>query len=251
MTRGDTLARAPDEHPSGARVLPAAAAAPPLTRAAVLDVVADDPGLAALFAAVRGRHAAQPPDAAHDLEHLLRVARRTVRLAGDAAPARDAIAAALLHDLVALPKDHPDRPGASERSAAEARALLAANGWSAAAIDSIAAAIRDHSFSRGAVPADALGAALQDADRLDALGAIGLWRMLATGAALGRVLCDPEDPLAERRAPDEHAYIVDHAFVKLLRLPSTMRTAAGRAEAERRVGAIQLFLHALKDELGA
>ncbi len=215
------------------------------TRAGLQAWIAGDPPLAALLAAARDRAA----DLAHDVEHLLRVARWTLRLAPDEDP-REAVAASLLHDWVALPKDHPERARAGERSAEAARPLLAAHGFAAEAIERIAGAIRDHGFSRGAVPETPLGCALQDADRLDALGAIGLWRAFATGALLGRPLYDPDDPLCERRAPDDGAWTLDHFHAKLLRLPATMQTATGRDEAERRAAVLRRYLADLAGELG-
>src|SRR5262245_15226156 len=63
-------------------------------------------------------------DAAHDLSHCLRVAEWTIRNANGEVPMHLCIAAALLHDVVNIPKNHPDRAAASERSADVARDLL-------------------------------------------------------------------------------------------------------------------------------
>ena len=220
----------------------------PRDRAALLAFIAADAALAALREEAAARDAAAP-DPAHDLEHALRVALWALRC-GPGVPARLAVAAALLHDAVRVPKDHPDRPRAGERSAAHARARLLALGFPAGEADEAAAAIRDHAFSRGAEPAGALGAALQDADRLDALGAIGIARTVATGVAMGAALFDARDPWARRRALDDRAYTVDHFFAKLLRLPETMRTETGRREAAARVRVMRGFLAALGDEIG-
>lgn len=165
--------------------------------------------------------------------------------------AREAIAAALLHDAVNLPKNDPERAHASERSAALATARLPALGFSAEATQRVADAVRDHSFSGGRTPATALGRALQDADRLEALGAIGLLRVIGTGVALDAAWFDEEDPWAEHRALDDARYSVDHFFAKLLKLPATMQTTAGRLEAERRAVLLRAFLDALGDELEA
>jgi uncharacterized protein len=219
----------------------------PRDRAELLVFVAADAALAALRDEAAARDAAAP-DAAHDLEHALRVALWTLRCGSDL-PARLAVATALLHDAVRVPKDHPDRPRAGERSAAHARDRLLALGFSAHEAEAAAAAIRDHGFSRGAEPASPLGAALQDADRLDALGAIGVARLFATGAVMGAVFFDADDPWARRRALDDRARSVDHFFTKLLRLPETMRTEAGRREAAGRVRLMREFLAALGREL--
>lgn len=181
----------------------------------------------------------------------MRVARWTLRLGGADVDAREAIAAALLHDAVNPPKNDPERAHASERSAALTTARLPALGFSAAATQRVADAVRDHSFSRARTPATALGRALQDADRLEALGAIGLLRVIGTGVALDAAWFDEEDPWAEHRALDDARYSVDHFFAKLLKLPATMQTAAGRLEAERRAVLLRAFLAALGEELEA
>lgn len=189
-------------------------------------------------------------DPGHDLEHCLRVAGWTLRCAGGSAEAREAIAAALLHDVVNVPKDDPRRAEASLLSAAEARRMLPAHGFGAEAIERVAEAIEDHSYSRGATPRSALGRALQDADRLEALGALGLCRTLSTGARMGARYFDAADPLARSRELDDRRYSVDHFFTKLLRLPATLHTEAGRAEAARRAAYLERFLDQLADELG-
>lgn len=216
-------------------------------RAALAAFIAGDPALAVLRDEARTRAAGDP---AHDLGHALRVALWTLRLGGAAVAEREAVAAALLHDAFNPPKHGPGRARASEESAALAKERLTALGFGPEAVCRIAAAIRDHSFSRGVGPEDALGRALQDADRLEALGAIGLLRCVATGVRMGASGFHPEDPWARCRPLEEAAYSVDHFFTKLLGLPETMQTEAGRTEAERRAAYLRAFLAQLGEELG-
>jgi uncharacterized protein len=187
-------------------------------------------------------------DAAHDSAHLLRVAFWTVKIAGEAA--EECVAAALLHDLVNIPKNHPDRARASDLSAQAATPLLREAQFSDAAIARITGAIRDHSFSRGAIPSSSLGKALQDADRLEALGAIGIMRVFSTGARMGTRYFDPQDPWARARKLDDTAFSVDHFFTKLLRLPETFQTEAGKREGNKRATVLKEFLSRLGEEIG-
>lgn len=189
-------------------------------------------------------------DPGHDLAHALRVGRWTLKLDPSLVP-RSALAAALLHDVVNLPKDHPERAKASEQSAQLARTWLAELGFESADIESITHAIEDHSYSRGSTPRSALGRALQDADRLEALGAIGIIRTFVTGVRLGGVPFDSADPFAENRELDDKSFSVDHFYVKLLRLVDTMQTEAGRAEAQRRSDYMRAFLEQLAGEVQA
>ena len=111
-------------------------------------------------------------DAAHDLAHLDRVWRNCQRIAeGEGVVAGSTLlAAAYFHDLVNLPKDDPNRVGASTMSADTAEELLAPFSFSEEDIATIRNAIEAHSYSAN-IPARNIEAKiLRDADRLDALG---------------------------------------------------------------------------------
>ncbi|HYC78783.1 MAG TPA: HD domain-containing protein [Planctomycetota bacterium] len=220
----------------------------PRDRAGLLAWCEDRPRLAAVLRDVRARASTDP---AHDLSHFLRVALWTLRLGAPPSAPELCVAAGLLHDVVNVPKDHPLRTQASALCAEAARGILARAGFSSAETEEVADAILTHSYSRGETPRSPLGDALQDADRLEALGVLGLMRCIATGVRMDAAFFDPEDPWAERREPDDKAYSLDHLFVKLLRLPSTMRTAAGRREAERRAATLRDLAVRLGDEMGA
>ncbi len=202
------------------------------------------------LSAIRQAMADATDDTSHDLNHALRVAVATLDIADERVAPRDAVAAALLHDVVHVPKSSPLRAQASELSANKAREILVAHDFSESSTERIVAAIRDHSFSRGATPTDALGCALQDADRLEALGAIGILRCAATGAAMGASLFDDADPWAADRSLDDRRYSIDHFFKKLLTLPATMTTERGRQLAEERCVILHQLLDALAVELG-
>lgn len=191
-----------------------------------------------------------PRDAAHDAEHVRRVVANARALCAiEGAPYEIVVPAAWLHDCVVLPKDSPERRHASRLAADRAGDLLREWGYPSELIPEVEHAISAHSFSAGIEPRTLAAKVVQDADRLDALGAIGLARCLMLSVSLDRPLYDPADPLCERRMPDDSRSALDHFFTKLLKLPGQMKTAAGRAEAEVRVAVLRTYLVQLKREL--
>ncbi len=195
------------------------------------------PRLVALASAAAG------DDGAHDTNHLHRVWRNANRLL-EQHPEADRLvvmAACYLHDLVNLPKNHPERHLASRQAAALARTELAAAGFPADRLDAVAHAIETHSFSAALQPTTLEACIVQDADRLDALGAVGLARMFYIAGRMGTALAHPDDPLAVNRERNDKAYSLDHIEVKLATLPGTMQTAAGRALGEQRLHELLAF----------
>ena len=147
-------------------------------------------------------------------------------------------------------KDSPDRARASRLAADHALAFLEGAGYPAQSLPDIRHAIEAHSFSAGVAPRTIEAKVVQDADRLDALGAIGLARCLAVGTALGRPLYEPADPFCRARDPDDRGASVDHFYAKLLKLAGSMQTAAGRREAGRRTKFLESFVAQLESEIG-
>lgn len=193
-----------------------------------------------------------PADPAHDLAHVQRVVAAATRLAAaEGADPAIVLPAAWLHDCVAVPKDSPRRATASRLAAAAAVAFLRERGYPEHHLPAIAHAIEAHSFSAGLAPRTAEARVAQDADRLDALGAIGIARCLALGGAAGRALYAADEPFPIARRPDDGAFVLDHFYVKLLGLADTMQTAAGRAEARERTAFMRHFLRQLGREIGA
>lgn len=214
---------------------------------------------AALLAeiAARARDALAGRDAGHDELHIERVLRNArallaaERAAGRVADAFVVEAACWLHDLVLLPKGTGPAGESARRSAAAARALLAGLGVGAAMADAVAHAVETHSYSGGLRPDTLEGAIVQDADRLDALGAVGAARFWVMVGELGSRLYHPTDPLGRGRELDDRAYALDHIARKLLKLPDLMNTAAGRAEAERRAAFLCAYRDQFLREIGA
>ncbi len=191
-------------------------------------------------------------DSAHDLAHLDRVWANAQAIADGEGGADMVVlcAAAYLHDLVNLPKDAPDRAQASMRSAQAAAPHLATLGMTPDRITATQHAIAAHSFSAGIPPETPEARILRDADRLDALGAIGIARAFAVSGALDRALYHANDPFAATRTPDDQSFSLDHWPAKLLRLPDGMSTETGRRIAQARVATMLRFARDLAAEIG-
>lgn len=187
--------------------------------------------------------AAGDSDGAHDSNHLHRVWRNACQLLEDY-PEADALvvmAACYLHDLVNLPKNHPERHLASRQAALLACRQLAALDFPPERLAAVAHAIESHSYS-AAIPAESIEAKIvQDADRLDALGAVGLARLFYTAGRMGTGLAHADDPMALQRELDEKAYAIDHIDTKLVSIPGKMQTPAGRQLANARLLALTSF----------
>ncbi|GAA5118891.1 HD domain-containing protein [Luteolibacter yonseiensis] len=189
-------------------------------------------------------------DAAHDMQHIRRVVANARRLTlAEGADWEIVMPAAWLHDCVVVPKSSPQRKQASRLAARQAVVWLEENAWPHGKLAEIGHAIEAHSFSAGIETRTLEAMVLQDADRLDALGAVGLARTLMLGAEMKREFYHPEDPFCEDRPPDDSVYTLDHIYQKLLTLEGTMKTESGRKEAVRRTEFLRQFLDQMKDEV--
>jgi len=189
-------------------------------------------------------------DPAHDFDHVMRVytnAKKIVKK--EKADEKLVLSAALLHDIVSYPKSSKRSKFSSIDSAKKSKIILKKYGFSEKEITIVSDAIKDHSFSQNKVPETLEGKILQDADRLDALGAIGIARVFATSGSLNRSFYNIDDPFCTKRNPDDDLWAVDHFFNKLLKLESLMNTRSGKIEAKKRTNVLQEFLKQLKDEI--
>jgi uncharacterized protein len=191
-------------------------------------------------------------DLAHDMEHVRRVVATATRLAHvEEADLEVVLPSAWLHDCVVMPKDSPMRSAASTLAAQVATDFLRTISYPEQHLQGIHHAISAHSFSSGIGPRTLEAMVVQDADFLDALGAIGIARCLMLGTTLGQRLYDPAEPIPGKRPPDDRRYTIDHFYVKLLRLAGRMHTASGRTEANARTAFMQAFLDQFSCELSA
>ena len=189
-------------------------------------------------------------DPAHDFAHILRVYNNAKKLCKkEHANERLVLSAALLHDIVSYPKSDKRSKLSSVKSAQEAQHILTKMNYSSNDIEIICDAIRDHSFSRGKTPKTLEGKILQDADRLDAIGAVGIARVFIVGGTEQRPFYNNDDPFCKQRTPDDKTWTLDHFYQKLLKLESLMNTKSAKIEANRRTKILKFFLSELKKEI--
>ena len=189
-------------------------------------------------------------DPAHDMDHVRRVADMARALTvAEGARLEIVLPAAWLHDCVLLPKTSPQRARASTLAAEAAGEFLRLSGYPPSLIPAVEHAIVAHSFSAGIAPRTLEAKVVQDADRLDAIGAIGIARCLLLGGAQRKPLFDSAQPFPDQRPPDDTSNVLDHFYVKLLRLAELMQTASARAEAQQRTQFMQQFLAQLRREI--
>ncbi|CAA0208214.1 phosphohydrolase [Klebsiella oxytoca] len=191
-------------------------------------------------------------DAAHDISHFRRVWATAQRLAEESDADRLVIlTACYFHDIVSLAKNHPERSRSSAMAAEQTLTILQSDfpAFPPERYAAVLHAIEAHSFSAGMAPRSEEAKIVQDADRLEALGAIGLARVFAVSGALNNILFDADDPFADRRELDDKKYALDHFQCKLLRLPETMQTEKGRAMALHNARFLVQYMAKLSAEL--
>ncbi len=189
---------------------------------------------------VRQRMAGQ--QAGHGIDHVLRVLRTAreiqTQVGGDAFVVA---LAAWLHDV----GDAKFQQGV-ERSAQFTREILASLDVSGPVIDHVAHIVDNISFRKGSKAAvlSLEGQIVQDADRLDALGAIGIVRTIEYGAAF-------EQPFFIENNCNNLPTGVGHFFDKLFKLRALLNTDPARRIAEQRESFMRNFLTQFFDECGA
>lgn len=196
------------------------------------------------------RTVASSDDPAHDLNHFKRVVTMAKKLCvQEAAKLEVVVPAAWLHDLVIVPKNSPLRSQASKMSAEKALEFLREINYPQEFHQEIAHAIEGHSFSANIEVTTVEAQIVQDADRLDGLGAIGLARCFATAGLMKRSFYQAEDPFCEYRNPDDQKYTIDHFYQKLFKTAETLKTRSGQIEGVSRVQYMKQYLEFLRSEI--
>lgn len=191
-------------------------------------------------------HYAKLPYSSHHLDHTIRVRDTALKIGLELGAAPEVIIpAALLHDLE---RGNEAGRGCHARLAeGRARRLLERRGWPSDLLEDICRAIVEHRFSSNIVPESLEGRILQDSDRLDALGAIGILRVVLHTST--HLLYCLEEPFPKTRKPDHSHYTLDHFHKKILFLKDSLHTEPARRIASWRHDFVVGFLGELNLEL--
>ena len=191
-------------------------------------------------------------DPAHSFSHIERVLLNAENIA-KTEPAADLeilIPAALFHDAVTYAKNDPRNKFSTEESAEKTeKVLLSLPSYPKTKIDAVKDCITHTSFSKGLKAETLEQKILQDADMLEATGAISIMRTFTAGGTMQRALYNTNDPFAKNREVDDFKYSLDLFYSRLLKVKDRMNTVKGKEIAVRRTKFLEDFLKELELEI--
>ncbi len=201
-----------------------------------------------LIAASRKRQTTNDPS--HDFQHVLRVMNMAEKIGRrEQADLDILIPAALFHDVVIYQKDTPASKNETEESAELAvKILTKIKQFPRNKIEAVALCIRQCSFSKQIQPDLLEAMILQDADRLEATGAISIMRTFSSGGQMHTPFYPPDDPFCEKGFVRFRSAL-DLFYDRLLLVEKTMHTRYAKRIAKRRTTFLKKFLHELRLEL--
>jgi len=188
-------------------------------------------------------------DPSHDINHTLRVLNTSEHIAKyEGGDLEVIIPAALLHDSVNHPKNDPKSDYSADESAIVARGILQKfPSYDIKKIPQVEQAIVEHSYSKGIKPDLLESMIVQDADRLEAVGAISIMRTFSSAGQMKMEFYNVNDPFCEQREPG--SYALDLFYKRLLKVKDLMNTKTAEKLAEKRTEFLYSFLEQLKDEI--
>ncbi len=203
-----------------------------------------------LIAAMTAKQTREDPS--HDPQHILRVLHMAEKIArSEKADLDIVVPAALFHDIIVYRKDSPQSKYETDESAEYAGGLLQGlEGYPHEKIGAVMTCIRQCSFSKGIVPDLLEAKILQDADRLEATGAISIMRTFSSCGQMNRPFYEPLDPFYVETDYKGSKTGLSLFYGRLLVVEKTMHTSAAKKIARRRTEFLGRFLSELKQELG-
>jgi len=189
-------------------------------------------------------------DPSHDFQHVLRVTNLAEEICKiEKADLDIVIPASLFHDLIVYPKNTNQSKNETDESANEAVNILKKfKEYPAGKIEAVSTCIKQCSFNKKINPDLLEAKILQDADRLEATGAIAIMRTFSSGGQMNKPFYDPSDPFCENDCIDFRSGL-DLFYKRLLVVEHQMHTKSAQAIAKRRTIFLNNFLKELKLEL--
>jgi uncharacterized protein len=189
-------------------------------------------------------------DPSHDFSHVQRVLNLAIRIGESVGADLDVvIPAALFHDIVVYPKNSPQSKNESDESAEAIKKVLNELAeYPKEKIKLVETCVKECSFSKGITPELLESRVLQDADRLEATGAISIMRTFASSGQMNRPFYVPEDPFC-KNGPQQFSSAIDLFYRRLLVVEKTMHTRLAKKIAKSRTKFLNVFLKQLEREL--
>lgn len=191
-------------------------------------------------------------DGSHDIAHFSRVYKTAKQILANEKNTNELVllTACYFHDIVNVPKNDPNRKHASTLAGDKTIEILKQHfpEFPSRYYAAIHHAIAAHSYSANITPETLEAKALQDADRIDALGALGLARVFYVAGRFNQSLFDAHDIFGVDRDLDDKQFALDHFQLKLLKIPEKMQTAEGKKMAVANVNFLVEFMAKLSHE---
>jgi uncharacterized protein len=190
-------------------------------------------------------------DPSHDIHHALRVLAISEKIAtAEKADFDIIVPSAVFHDVISYPKNHHKRLHSSKESAEFAKRILKnIESFPEEKIEKVYESINLCSFTKGLKPNFLEGKILQDADSLEATGAVSIMRTFSSAGIMNKTFYDVSDPFCKKRKPDDNKYALDLFFTRLLVVQSRLHTKTAKSIVKKRVSFLKVFLKELEVEL--
>lgn len=191
-------------------------------------------------------------DPSHDGGHVQRVLNIAIKIAEtEHADMEVIIPAAIFHDSFIYQKNDERNKFATEKSSEFAKEVLEEIiDFPKHKIPHVVMCILECSYSKGIFPSTLESKILQDADRLEATGAISIMRTFSSGGQMGLPFYNPEDPFRENSDPLNTEFSLDLLYRRLFLVTAGMNTETARIMAQRRHEFLKVFENELRVELG-